>query len=226
MGMIVWLFYNAFGRKTKTPNYKHLNTINYVAPNPMPKKTEEEEIQSWIEEFSKYNKYEARKKFWEYKNNGVRFPDKAYAYIQRKINGEVYFTDEEYEKRMTEGKPVMYIYPVDILIENIMGTMMSKEITFENKSIAMKEFVNNFKGGKRLEASYTIYRRCIELLKQRITEEAFATLKSERYRITRLYTKGEISPMKIPFENIHNALTGQPLVELDVLQKKKKSKKE
>jgi hypothetical protein len=223
--------------ETKTfynpPKYQEppvFKSPDYRQPAPTPAKyvvrTDEQRELDDIEEFKNLTAAQAKKRFKEYKDMGYHFTTKAYVFIIKKINGEVYFTEEEFEKRTSEGKPTAYITPTELKFEKAIEIMLDKELSYEQKMIDIKPIINKYTGAQRTEFAFELYKECILKVMDKVDEEQAAYLKSEKNKITRLFNKGEITSSKMPYNNIQNALLNKPFEDLEILAKlKPKNKK-
>lgn len=176
----------------------------------------------WIEKFKNLSKTEAREKYFELHNAGIYLPDKAYAYLMKKRNGEIFFTDKEYKERVSQGKPTAYVYDMDIFIEEAISLWSNPHLEYNDKVNQFNQLSKQYKVKKKNENFLEIYKQLADILiANNLNSENIDFIKSEKRRLSLAITKGNATYKNIPFINIDRLFKGLTAEFVDFTVKKK-----
>lgn len=179
-------------------------TIDYTLKEPMG------DADEWIEEFKNLTKGEARKKYFELRDAGIYLPDKAYVYLMKKRNGEIYFNDEEYKKRESQGKQTSFIYDIDLFAEQAIELWSDPNIDYEKKVKEFDLLSKQYKVRNKTDNYLQIYKQLVDkLILNKLSSDNADFIKSERRRLAIAITKGKITFRNIPFQNIDKLFKDQ-----------------
>ena len=163
----------------------------------------------WIEEFKNLTKTEARKKYFELHDAGIYLPDKAYVYLMKKRNGEVFFTDEEYKERESKGKQTAYVYDLDIYAEQAVNLWSNPYLEYNDKIDQFNQLSKQYKIKKKTEFFFEIYKQLTDkLITNNLSAENTDFIKSEKRRLSTAITKGNATFKNIQFNNIDKLFKG------------------
>lgn len=172
-------------------------------------KTATGEADEWIEEFKNLTKTEAKEKYFELHDAGIYLPDKAYVYLIKKRNGEVYFSDEEYKERESQGKQTAYVYDIEIYAEQAVSLWSNPHLEYNYKIDQFNQLSKQFKVKKKTENFFEIYKRLTDILiANNLSSENIDFIKSEKRRLSTAITKGNATYKNIPFNNIDKLFKG------------------
>jgi hypothetical protein len=172
-------------------------------------KTPTGDADEWIEEFKNLTKTEARKKYFELHDAGIYLPDKAYVYLMKKRNGEVFFTDEEYKERESQGKQTAYVYDLDIYAEQAVSLWSNPHLEYNDKIDQFNQLSKQYKVKKKTENFFEIYKRLTDaLIANNLSAENIDFIKSEKRRLSTAITKGNATYKNIPFNNVDKLFKG------------------
>lgn len=158
----------------------------------------------WIEQFKTLTKTQAREKYFELHDSGIFLPDKAYVFLTKKRNGEVYFDDSEFNKRQSIGKATAYVFPIDIYYEKAIEIFSSYTLDFSEKTLQFAEITKTQKVKNKTQNHFHIYCLLVDKLiaDNPISKDNIDFIKSEKRRLSTAITKGNITFKDIPFSNI------------------------
>lgn len=212
LAVTAYLLYNYFRDE---PSYSNYNSS--VSNSYSPKKEEVTgDDEEWISKFKDMTIAEARAEYKELKELGIFIPSKSYAFLMAKIKNEVYFSDEEFEKRKTEGKKLTYVSKLEYFLENSIELWLKTDIEYNEKNNLFKKLSTKVNGTSKRKLMLEVYTKLLnELISMDKDKEKIDFLKSEKRRLSIAITKGNVTAKEISFINIDNFIKGNELVFID-----------
>jgi hypothetical protein len=153
------------------------------------------------------NKNQLRSFFKMYNETGFRFPMKSYAFIQAKLNNQVWFDDDEFAAREAAGKRTTYITEDDLLVERFEEIFYNNNIEFEQKMVMIDELICKKSKKVRLGNKISMFEIAYDYVKERNNdEESKRVLRNLKTTQSKAHSRLELKEEDINFRALDEQL--------------------